>query len=155
MTRVIVIYESKYGNTKLVAETIAEGIRGVEGVEASVKDIKNTDLSQIGEFDAILIGSPNHIGRAAKGIREFIDNLGELNLEGKWAAAFDTYLGNDFEKAVKKMEKQISEKVPNLKLAAPGLSIRVNRMKGPIAEGEISKCKEFGNKVATLIRMGD
>ena len=94
------------------------------------------------------MGSPNHIGRATRSIKKFIDKLGNLNLEGKLAAVFDTYIGKDFEKAVKKMEKQISEKVPGLKLAAPGLSIRVKGMKGPIAEGELPKCKEFGTKIA-------
>jgi len=53
---------------------------------------------------------------------------------------------------VKKMENQISEKAPGLKLAAPGLSIRVERMKGPITEGEFPKCKEFGGKIANQIK---
>jgi len=56
------------------------------------------------------------------------------------------------ERKVKKMEKKIGEKVPGLKLAAPGLSIRVEGMKGPIVEGELPKCKEFGIKVATQIK---
>ena len=47
------------------------------------------------------------------------------------------------------MEKQIGEKVPGLTLVAPGLSIRVNGMKGPIAGGELPKCKGFGVEIAT------
>jgi hypothetical protein len=50
------------------------------------------------------------------------------------------------------MEKKISEKVPGAKLAAPGLSIRVEGAKGPISEGELPKCKEFGRKVATQLK---
>jgi len=38
----------------------------------------------------------------------------------------------DFEKAVKKMEKRMSERVPGLKLITSGLSIRVDGMKGPM-----------------------
>ena len=152
MAKVIVVYESKYGNTKLVAETIVEGVKEVSGVEAILSELKEVDLNQLGEFDAILVGSPNHIGRATRGIRKFIDKLGNLNLQGKLVAVFDTYLGGDFEKAVRKMEKQIGEKVPGLKLAAPGLSIRVEGMKGPIAGGGLPKCKEFGIKVATQIK---
>ncbi len=148
MAKVIVVYESKYGNTKLVAETIIEGIREVSGIETVLSELKEVDLNQLVEFDAILVGSPNHIGRATRSIKKFIDKLGNLNLEGKLAAVFDTYIGKDFEKAVKKMEKQISEKVPGLKLATPGLSIRVKGMKGPIAEGELPKCREFGTKIA-------
>ena len=65
---------------------------------------------------------------------------------------FDTYMGGDFEKAMKKMEKQISEQVGGLKPAAPGLSIRVEGMKGPITEEELHKCKEFGIKIANQLR---
>ena len=152
MAKVIVVYESKYGNTKRAAETIIEGMREVSGVEIILSELKEVDLNQLVDFDAILVGSPNHIGNATRGIRKFIGKLGKLNLAGKMIAVFDTYLSKDFEKATKKMEKRISEKVPGLKLVAPGLSIRVEGMKGPIAEGELAKCKGFGVKIATQIK---
>ena len=50
------------------------------------------------------------------------------------------------------MEKQIGEKAPGLKLLAPGLSIRVGGMKGPITQGELPKCKDFGVKIANLLK---
>ena len=151
MAKAIVVYESKYGNTKLVAETIIEGMREVSGADVTLNELKEVDLSQLVDFDAILIGSPNHMGRQTRGIRKFIDELGKLKLEGKLAAVFDTYLGGDFEKAVKKMEKQITEKAPGLRLVTPGLSIRVEGTKGPIAEGELPKCKQFGVKIAAQL----
>lgn len=150
--KVIVVYDSKYGNTKLVAETIAAGMRQVEGMETVVSGVKEVDLNRIPDYDAILLGSPNHIGGPTRGIKKFIDKLGKLPLEGKMFAVFDTYLGKDFEKAVKKMERRISEKVPGLKPVAPGLSIRVEGMTGPISEGELPKCKEFGKRIATQIK---
>jgi len=152
MSKVIVVYESKYGNTKLVAETIVEGMKEVSGIETVLSELKDIDLNQLVNFDVILVGSPNHMGSATRSIRKFIDNLGKLNLEGKYAAVFDTYLSGDFEKAVRKMEKQISENIPGLKLAAPGLSTRVKGMRGPIDEGELPKCKEFGVKIATQLK---
>ena len=152
MAKVIVVYESKYGNTKLVAEKIVEGVREVSGIEAVLNELKGVNKSRLAEFDVILVGSPNHIGRPTGGIKRFINELGKLNLTGKAVAVFDTYIGKDYEKAVRKMEKQISEKAPGLKLAAPGLSIRVEGMKGPISEGELPKCKEFGGKVANQIK---
>jgi hypothetical protein len=39
-----------------------------------------------------------------------------------------------------------------LKIVTPGLSIRVEGMKGPIAEEEFPKCREFGKQVATQIK---
>jgi len=152
LAKVIVIYESKYGNTRLVAEKIAEGMREVSGTETVLNELKEVDKKQLAQFDAILIGSPNHIGRHTGGIKKFINEIGKLNLTGKAAAVFDTYLGKDFEKAVKKMEKQIGEKAPGLKLLAPGLSVRVDGMKGPITQGELPKGKDFGVKIATQLK---
>ena len=152
MAKAIVVYESKYGDTKRVAEAIAEGMREVSGVEAVLNEVKEVELDKLTEFDAILVGSPNHMGSATKGIRKFIDELGKLSPGVKLGAVFDTYIGRDFEKAVKKMEKQIGEKVPGLKLAAPGLSIKVEGMKGPISEGELPKGKEFGVKMASQLK---
>ena len=102
--------------------------------------------------------SPQLVNSMAKVIvvyrsaKMFIDKLGKLELNGRRFAVFDTYLEKDFEKAVKKMEKRISEKVPGLKQIAPGLSIKVQRMEGPLVEGELPKCEDFGNKIATQIK---
>jgi len=152
MVEAVVVYESKYGNTRLAAEIIVEGMNQVSGMKAILTEFNDVDLTQTGEFDIVLVGSPNHMGGATRSIRKFIDKLGNVNLEGKRAAVFDTYMGGDFEKAVKKMEKQIGEKAPGLKIVAPGLSIRVDRMKGPITDGELPKCKEFGISIATLVK---
>jgi flavodoxin len=157
MVKVIVVYESKYGNTKLVAETITEGMSNVEGIEAVIKELKEVDLNKTADYDAILIGSPNHYGGPTKGVKQFIDRIGKLQLNGKLFAVFDTYLGKKsdhfFEKAVRRMEKTINEKVPALRQIAPGLSIKVQGMKGPIVEGELPKCKEFGERVATQLKI--
>jgi len=64
LAKVIIAYESKYGNTRLVAEAIAEGVMTVSGVEADLGEIKEVDLDKLVDYDAILVGSPNHMGRA-------------------------------------------------------------------------------------------
>jgi len=153
MAKVIVVYESKYGNTKLVAETIVKGMREVQGVETVLNELKEVDLNKIADYDVILIGCPNHYGGPTKSVREFIDKLEKLNLDGRHFTVFDTYLGKGFfEKAAEKMEKRINEKVPGLKQIAPRLSIAVQGSKGPIVEGELPKSKEFGKKIATQLK---
>lgn len=151
MAKVLITYESKYGNTKRVAELINDGMNEVPGIETKLVELKQVDLSALADFDAILVGSPNHIGSATSSIKKFIDKLGTSGLGGKQIAVFDTYINRDFEKAVKGMEKQIAGKASSLKLITPGLSILVGGMKGPVAEREFPKCKEFGTKVATLL----
>ena len=152
MVKVFVVYDTKYGNTKLAAEKIVEGLREIEGIETAISDVEEADLEKVADSDALVIGAPNHWGGPARTIRIFIDKLGKLDLKAKWVAVFDTYLGGDFEKAVKKMEKRIGEKVPGLKLIASGLSIKVQGTKGPIVEGELPKCKDFGKNIANQLK---
>jgi len=148
MAKAIVIYESKWGNTRKVAEAIAAGMSGIDTVMKESKEVKPEELTG---YDAFIIGSPNHMGGHVGSIKKLIDDMGKLNLKGKYAAVFDTYMMTDFEKAVKKMEKQISEKVPGLKIATPGLSVKVGGMKGPVIEEEMPKAKEFGAKIVKAI----
>jgi len=151
MVKVFVVYDTKYGNTKLVAEKIVEGIREVEGIETAIADVKEVNLEEAASSDAVLIGSPNHLGKPARGIDAFIDKLGKLNLKTKWVAVFDTHMVED-ERAHAKMEERIGEKVPGLRLITPGLAIKVNGMNGPIADGELPKCVDFGKKLATQLK---
>jgi flavorubredoxin len=155
MVKVSVIYDTKYGNTKLVAEKIVEGIREVEGIDVTAVDVKAANLEEVADSDAVLIGSPNHVGKPARDIDAFIDKLSKHNLKTKWAAVFDTHMAED-ERAHDKMEKIISEKLQGVKLITPGLSIKVKSglsMKGPIEEGELPKCVEFGKKIAIKLNV--
>ena len=90
-------------------------------------------------------------GGPTRSIKKFIDKLSNLPLEGKQFAVFDTYMGKDVEKAVRKMEQRIREKAPALKMLAPGLSIQVQGMKGPIVDAELPKCKAFGTAIAATL----
>jgi flavodoxin len=86
VVKVLVVYDTKYGNTKLVAETIVEGLDEADGIETSIWDIESLKFDDIPDFDVVLIGSPNHIGGPVRGINGFIDRLGELDIKGKKAA---------------------------------------------------------------------
>lgn len=152
MAKAIVIYFTKFGNTKLVAETIAEGLKEIEGTETVVKDVKDVDVNSLGDYDVFLIGSPNHIGGPVGSIKKLIDKIGKLSLTGKKITFFDTTWENDLNKTVGKMEKRVDKKIPDIEKLTPGLSILVNGMKGPLVEGELPKCKEFGEKIGTQIK---
>lgn len=149
--KVFVAYDTKYGNTKLVADKIIEGMREVDGMDIANSEVKKVDFRMLADSDVILIGAPVHFGGPSRTIGGFIDKIGKLDLKAKWAAVFDTYYKTDFEKGVKSMEARMSEKLPGLKLIVPGLSIQVAEMKGPITEGELPKCVDFGRKIATQL----
>ncbi|MFX0136994.1 MAG: flavodoxin family protein [Candidatus Hodarchaeota archaeon] len=145
--KVLIVYDTKYGNTKKVAELIGDGLKSVEENFISIENVKEVNLNKDETYDLMLFGSPNHIGAHTANVKKFIKNLPKASLKGKSFAVFDTYMGKDFEKAVKKMEKQINKVMPNLNKLSPGLSIKVGGMKGPIVDEDLPKCKEFGIKL--------
>jgi len=146
--KVLIVYYTKYGNTEKVAKLIAEGITSTEGNEVIVQNVKDVKLKKEESYDLLLIGSPAHFGKHVGSIKKFIDKLPKSQLKVEAYAVFDTYIKTDFEMAVKKMEQQISEIMPDLTKASPGLSIKVDGMKGPITKEDLPKCKEFGIKLA-------
>ena len=154
MVKVFVVYDSKYGNTKIAAENIFEGIREVEGIEVAVGYVKEIDVGKLANYDAIVLGAPNHMGRHSQTMKKFVNGLAELDVKAKNAAVFGTYSGRvrDPDRAVKKLEKLVEKKLPNLKLISPSLSIRVQGIPGPIVEGELPKCKDFGRKIANQLK---
>jgi flavodoxin len=147
MTRALVIYDSKHGNTKIVAEKIAEGLR-VEGeIETNVSFVEDVDVGKIPEYDILVIGAPNHYSKPSEKVRRFIKRLEGLDLNAKRVAAFDTCLGKQEGRAFGRIERDIREMAPGAQLVTPGLSILVGGVKGPILDGELPKCEEFGRRI--------
>ena len=154
MIKVFAVYDTKYGNTKLAGENIVEGIREVEGIETSIGYVKEIDIGKVADYDAILLGAPNHMGRPSRTMTKFVNRLAEVDLKAKHEAVFGTYSGRvrDPDRAVKKLEKMAEKKLPNLKLISPSISIRVHGIPGPIMEGELPKCKDFGRRIANQLK---
>ncbi len=149
LTNIIIIYDSWFGNTQVVAETIAKGINEIEKNPVHIKKIKDIEPNDVLDYDIILIGSPNHMGGPTRKVKKFIDNLGKLKIDDKQIAVFDTYVRKNVHigKTVRKIEKRISEKLSDLKIITEGLSIQVKGVRGPLEKGELSKCILFGNKL--------
>ena len=145
--KVLIVFDTKYGNTQRVAELIADGFNSVDGNETEVVNVKNFEFNKDKAYNLILIGSPNHGGYHTKKIKEFISNFSKSSIEVNSIAGFDTHTGKYFN-AVKKMEKQINKIFPNSTNTLPGLSVKLNGIKGPIVEDNLPECKEYGIKLA-------
>jgi menaquinone-dependent protoporphyrinogen IX oxidase len=153
LVKVYVGYDSKYGNTKLVAENLLKGMREVEGIEAAIGYVKEVDAEKVADYDVIVLGAPNHMGRPSRTMTKFVDKLAEIDLKAKDVAVFGTYAGRirTVDRAVKKLENMVKKKLPNVNLISPSLSVRVNGVTGPIVEGELPKCVDFGKKIANQL----
>lgn len=103
MTKVLVVYYSMYGHVEIMANAVAEGVKSVEGVEVSVKrvpDLVPEDVArkagakldqaapiakpdELGDYDAIIFGTPTRFGNMCAQMRNFLDQTGGLWAAGK------------------------------------------------------------------------
>lgn len=91
MHRILVAYYSRSGNTRKMADSVAEGIKK-GGAEAVVKDIKEVRAEELLEYDGIIIGSPTYYGTMAAEVKALLDASVAYHgkLEGKVGAAFSS-----------------------------------------------------------------
>lgn len=86
----LIVYFSKFGNTKKVAETIAETMtRAGDARVISIDQLTASDLDQV---DLVVMGSPTHYQNLPKAVRSVLKTLPRGILVGKSVAAFDTSL---------------------------------------------------------------
>jgi flavodoxin I len=89
MSQAIIVFGSTTGNTEILAYKISEGLK-TGGVEVTVKDVVNTDVEDLVDYDLIVLGcSTWGLGDLQDDFIDFYDNLTGLpSLEGKKAAVF-------------------------------------------------------------------
>jgi len=148
--RAIVVFDSQYGNTRLVGEEIARGISEVDNSDVLAVDVDHVPLDRVQACDVLVIGSPNHIGRATRATKRFVRAIGGANLPRKKIAVFDTCFAGQEGVVVREIEAALRKELPGFVAAAPGLSVIVERMKGPIRIGELPKAREFGRRLPTV-----
>jgi NAD(P)H dehydrogenase (quinone) len=89
MAQGIVVYYSRSGNTKEMAEIIA-GAMNDAGLDTECKSVEKVRADDLPTYDAIAMGSPTYYGQMAGPIKELIDDLVGKHgqLDGKVGAAF-------------------------------------------------------------------
>ena len=103
MTKLLVLYYSSYGHIEKMAEAVAKGAKGVEGVEVTIKRVPELVPQEVAEksgmkteqaaeiaspgeladYDAVIFGTPTRFGNMASQMRNFLDQTGGLWAEGK------------------------------------------------------------------------
>jgi len=95
LVTVLIVYDSKTGNTEKMAFEVAEGARQVNGVNVIAKKVDQTAIKDLLKADGIIIGSPTYYGQMSAKIKALIDESVEIHgdLEGKVGAAFTSSSG--------------------------------------------------------------
>lgn len=98
MKKVTVIYWSGTGNTRMMAEAIAEGVMST-GAEVSLQDVADAQVAAVLEAGAIALGCPSMGCEVLEDslMEPFVEALEKHNLAGKPVALFGSYDWGDGE----------------------------------------------------------
>jgi menaquinone-dependent protoporphyrinogen IX oxidase len=154
----IVVYDKSYGNTKRIAETIAETLKesGIEVDLLYVKDVKKLIAK---DHDFLVLGSPTKFGTMSFAIRFFLGKVKSKKWMNKSFAAFDTENPENLERAQAENKEwsaaeKISEKLRDKKMnqLLPVLKALVLGQKGPLVEGEVDRTEDYVRELAIKLR---
>jgi flavorubredoxin len=141
----LVFYASAYGNTAMLAESIAEGARS-QGVKATVMDAAATELGlmidRIEAADGVAVGSATINADAVEPVWYLLSHLATLNLKGKVGAAFGSYGWSG------EAPKLIAERLKGLKFKVDEEPLRVNLV--PTGE-DLKEAEEYGRRIAKAL----
>ena len=90
--KVLILYYSKGGNTRKLAEAIAQGVSQVDGVEAALRHTRDVTKDDFLTADGLVVGSPVYFGTMAAQLKQVLDDFVGVRrkMENKVGAAFTT-----------------------------------------------------------------
>ena len=138
----LVIYDTNFGNTKIIAEEIAKNL----GDHASVTHIDNVQINQITTTDLLVIGCPIIAWNPTIKTKKLLSEIGKVNLKDLFAAAFDTRIDIAIHgDACKKMSKRLAS--AGCSLISEPKYFFVEDKEGPISDGELEKAAAWGHEL--------
>lgn len=95
MPKVVVVYHSGFGHTKVIAEDVLAGVKSVAGIDAELIPVADLpapgpDRSMGGKWsslaaaDCIIFGTPTYMGSVSAEFKKFMDNSGGLWFGQAW-----------------------------------------------------------------------
>jgi NAD(P)H dehydrogenase (quinone) len=143
MAKVLVVYYSGTGNTKAMAQAVAEGVKEVPGVEVALKEVDKVSVGDLVNADALAFGSPTYFSYMAGVVKAIFDKayLSRSQIRGKPFAAFASGGGGE----VNSLQSIESIAVScGLRKVCEGVAVG-----GMPTESESKDCRKLG---ATLAR---
>ena len=164
--RALVLYESFFGNTRHIADSVAAGLR-LEGWRVTVLDVAQADDTTTCGWDLLVVGAPTHafslsrgstraeaVARggsasyARTGMREWLEQLAQSR-EDRLAAAFDTRVSKVRHlpaSAARRAAHTLRSKGCRLVLAPHGFIVR--DVEGPLESRQTEDAIAWGRAAA-------
>ena len=149
MAKILIVYHSQTGNTKKMADAVAEGAESIEGVDVVLKKAADAVLEDLLSADGLAIGTPENFGYMSGMVKDFFDRTYPDAQEKVFRKPFVVFIsaGNDGTGALRAIERI-------------ALGYKFKTVFHPvIAKGEITKeimeqCIELGATIAGGCQMG-
>jgi flavodoxin len=143
---VVILCDSKFGNTKRLAESMAAALRDTHSVSLRSAD---EGLGPVTGVDVLLIGGPTHAHGASRPLKDALSAIPEGSLTAARVATFDTRIqmariltGSAAASASKALKRT------GARMVAPPESFFVTREDPPVLlSGEIDRAKTWAQAV--------
>jgi flavodoxin I len=137
--KTLIVYDSLYGNTEMIARAIGEAIPG----EVRVLRVEQVKAEDWEAADLLVIGSPVHGALPTEAVQGLLSRIGSPGREGARAATFDTRLTWKFLErwggfAAPKMADTLQDRGWTL-VGEPGGFYVKGLKKGPLKRGEADR----------------
>ncbi len=149
--KTLIVYDSAHGNTQKIAEAMGRV------ADAEVKQVHNTHVFELPNYDVVIVGSPVHGGRATFAIEEFLKKIPDESLIDTKVAAFDTRFAYEDHglglKVIMKIIRFAAERIANQlqekggTLVAEPEGFIVEDKQGPLKKGELERAAKWAKKV--------
>ena len=151
----LVIYFSKSGNTKAIAETIAATL-GSSG-NARTLSLEKVATADLKDIDVVVFGSPTYRMNLPAEIKSFFESAPKRSLRNVSAAAFDTSYKMSSFLSHFTAAKKLTGKLRRLggKIIVPPQTFYVTKMEGPrynLYDSEIERAKAWAETILGKIK---
>jgi len=157
--KTLVMYDSEFGNTEIVANAIGE-VLGTKG-EVEVLRVSNVPSEAVVGMDLLVVGSPTQQFKPTGATSTFLKGIPKNSLKGTKVAAFDTRLTIEeieettvlgffvriFGYAAKPIGDALKKKGGELVIPPEGFLVQ--GMKGPLVEGELERAETWAREIIT------
>jgi len=148
----LVAYYSEFGNTRQIAETIAETL-GKEGASIAMP-IGQLQPSQLKGLDLLVMGSPTHRMNVPEAVRPILKSLPRGILAGTPVAAFDTSYKMSSLMARFSAGRKLAPRLRKLggQPTVPPQTFHVESKEGPLCEGEIERAQAWAASILEQLK---
>lgn len=143
--KILIMYDSRTGNTEKLANAIAEGVKRVSGISVELKRAESVNLEDVINADGYALGSPSHFSIMSGRILTLLTDLYSVRhkMADKPTAVFTTGTGGQVT-ALENIDRIVG--VFNPKWVKPGIAIE-----GAPRETDKLQAAKLGEKLAKAV----